>query len=565
MTSNHLKIFFRLIAVLLAGMHTWAAVRSQSMNADGISYLDIGDAYFRGDWANAINPVWSPMYSWFLGLTNFIVKPSMEWEFPTVHIINLLIFIFAMMSFEFMWGRVRLPNTSGSSTIHLPEWLWWSLGYLLFIWTSLSLIQIWAVTPDMLMAAFVFLAGGLVANIRRGETKWRIFLLLGVVLGLGYLTKTFMILIAPVFLGLIIIVAPKKKNILLKTFFSIGIFLLISVPFILLISDKKGRFTIGEAGTVTYVRHVHGIPYPHWQGEPERNIILKHPSRRIHDSPPVYEFSEPVGGSYPQSTDPSYWYEGIELPNRIEGQIARLLSSSLYYLDLFAIKQGMLFACITALYFIGSRQNVGLMGVLKRWALMIPALAAFGLYGLVLVADRYIGVFVVLFWADILANIKLPASSSNRTLINVFGSIAAVGLIVNLTIFNLDGIRRLSPTSGITMSAAYEPIKPLRVAQELTQHGIMNGDYVGVIGYGFDSFWARLARVQITAEMLEYEAGDFWLGDDDLQAAVMEAFASTGVKAVVAEFVPYYARLNGWKQVDNSYYFIYLFAEEVEF
>jgi hypothetical protein len=565
MTSNHLKIFFRFIAVLLAGMHTWAAVRSQSMNADGISYLDIGDAYFRGDWANAINPVWSPMYSWFLGLTNFIVKPSMEWEFPTVHIINLLIFIFAMMSFEFMWGRVRLPNTSGSSTIHLPEWLWWSLGYLLFIWTSLSLIQIWAVTPDMLMAAFVFLAGGLVANIRRGETKWRIFLLLGVVLGLGYLTKTFMILIAPVFLGLIIIVAPKKKNILLKTFFSIGIFLLISVPFILLISDKKGRFTIGEAGTVTYVRHVHGIPYPHWQGEPERNIILKHPSRRIHDSPPVYEFSEPVGGSYPQSTDPSYWYEGIELPNRIEGQIARLLSSSLYYLDLFAIKQGMLFACITALYFIGSRQNVGLMGVLKRWALMIPALAAFGLYGLVLVADRYIGVFVVLFWADILANIKLPASSSNRTLINVFGSIAAVGLIVNLTIFNLDGIRRLSPTSGITMSAAYEPIKPLRVAQELTQHGIMNGDYVGVIGYGFDSFWARLARVQITAEMLEYEAGDFWLGDDDLQAAVMEAFASTGVKAVVAEFVPYYARLNGWKQVDNSYYFIYLFAEEVEF
>jgi hypothetical protein len=565
MTSNHLKIFFRFIAVLLAGMHTWAAVRSQSMNADGISYLDIGDAYFRGDWANAINPVWSPMYSWFLGLTNFIVKPSMEWEFPTVHIINLLIFIFAMMSFEFMWGRVRLPNTSGSSTIHLPEWLWWSLGYLLFIWTSLSLIQIWAVTPDMLMAAFVFLAGGLVANIRRGETKWRIFLLLGVVLGLGYLTKTFMILIAPVFLGLIIIVAPKKKNILLKTFFSMGIFLLISVPFILLISDKKGRFTIGEAGRVTYVRHVHGIPYPHWQGDPEKNIILKHPSRRIHDSPPVYEFSEPVGGSYPQSTDPSYWYEGIELPNRIEGQIARLLSSSLYYLDLFAIKQGMLFACITALYFIGSRQNVGFSNILKRWALMIPALAAFGLYGLVLVADRYIGVFVVLFWADILANIKLPASSSNRTLINVLGSIAAVGLIVNLTIFNLDGIRRLSPASGITMSAAYEPVKPLRVAQELTQLGIMNGDNVGVIGYGFDSFWARLARVQITAEMLEYEAGDFWHGDDALQAEVMEAFARTGVKAVVAEYVPYNARLAGWKQVDNSYYYIYLFTEEVEF
>jgi hypothetical protein len=28
--------------------------------ADGISYLDIGDAYWRGDWHMAINAFWSP-------------------------------------------------------------------------------------------------------------------------------------------------------------------------------------------------------------------------------------------------------------------------------------------------------------------------------------------------------------------------------------------------------------------------------------------------------------------------------------------------------------------------
>jgi hypothetical protein len=57
-----------LLAILLGVVHAWAAISSHSMNADGIAYLDIGDAYLRGDWANAINPVWSPLYSWILGL-----------------------------------------------------------------------------------------------------------------------------------------------------------------------------------------------------------------------------------------------------------------------------------------------------------------------------------------------------------------------------------------------------------------------------------------------------------------------------------------------------------------
>lgn len=41
---------FRLLALVLGGLHTWAAVVSHSMNSDGIDYLDIGDAYMPGDW-----------------------------------------------------------------------------------------------------------------------------------------------------------------------------------------------------------------------------------------------------------------------------------------------------------------------------------------------------------------------------------------------------------------------------------------------------------------------------------------------------------------------------------
>jgi hypothetical protein len=557
-------MLFRILAIGLGGLHVYAAIRSQSMNADGISYLDIGDAYFRGDWTNAINAVWSPLYSWILGFANLIFNPSMQWEFPTVHIINFLIYIGTLASFEFMWGKVRFSLSPGieNGTIQMPDWLWWMLGYLLFIWTSLSMIQIWSVTPDMLMAALVFVAAGLIAQIRSGKEDQGLFLSLGLVLGLGYLSKTFMFSVALIFLGLTWLVQKRTSNSVFKTFLAIGMFLMISLPFILLISEKKGKLTIGEAGTVTYVRYVNGIPFPHWQGDPLKGVVPTHPSRIIHQSPPVYEFGEPVGGTYPISMDPSYWYEGIEPRFDFGSLLARLFASSLVYMEIFLQKQGLLFASVLALYVMGQRQKYSFYEILQRWALVIPAIIAFGLYGTVLVQGRYIGVFILLFWADILANIRLPDTANNRFWLKTLSMVACIGMLANVIMFNLDGFKRLNPSLAADFVKPTVPsARPLNVAQALQELGVKPGDEVGVIGYAYDSFWARLARVQIAAEILEADADDFWRGDETLRQSVLHAFADTGAKAVIAEYVPDDAQLTDWHQVGNTNYYIYVFAE----
>jgi 4-amino-4-deoxy-L-arabinose transferase-like glycosyltransferase len=62
------------------------------------------------------------------------------------------------------------------------------------------LIEIWAVTPDMLMAAFVLLAASLLLQIRQGRSSGSTFVLFGLFLGLAYLTKAVMLPIAAVFL-----------------------------------------------------------------------------------------------------------------------------------------------------------------------------------------------------------------------------------------------------------------------------------------------------------------------------------------------------------------------------
>jgi hypothetical protein len=558
--ANPLKvrIYFRCLAIGLGALHTHAAVQSQSMNADGISYLDIGDAYFRADWETAINAVWSPLYSWILGLVNFIFQPSMIWEFPTVHIVNFMIFLGTFACFEFMWRNAR--TSTDATTYRLSEPMWWTLGYLLFIWASLSLIQIWSVTPDMLMAGFVFLATGIVAQIRSGKENPCLFLSLGLVLGLGYLSKTFMFSVAHVFLVLAWLVQKRTWNSLLKSLLAVGLFLLISLPFILFISSVKDKFTIGEAGNVTFLRYVNGMPFPHWQGNPDRDVVLTHPSQVIHESPAVYEFGEPIGGTYPISLDPSYWYEGIEPRFDFGGLLTRLMSSSLVYAELFFQQQGILVACVLAMYVMGQRRAFSFWEFLRRWALVIPAIFAFGLYATVLVQSRYVGVFIVVFWADLLANIQLPDTPSNQTWLNVLSSITAIGLLATIIMFNLDGFKRLNPLLGTgSVQQAAPAAKPLEVATTLRELGVTPGDRVGVIGYASDSFWARLARVKIVAEMLEVDAIDFWQGDEMLQQSVLRAFARTGAKAVIAEYVPNDAQLNNWHRVRNSNYYIYRF------
>ena len=554
-------VLFRILAIGLGVLHVYAAIASQSMNADGISYLDIGDAYFRADWVNAINPVWSPLYSWILGFANFVIRPSIQWEFPVVHLVNFIIYLMALSSFEFMWKRVRVYEASNASYA-IPDSWWWSLGYLLFIWISLSLIEIWAVTPDMLMAVFVFLAAGLIAQIRAGDANFRNFLSLGLVLSLGYLSKTFMFAMALVFLVISLIVVRRKTNSLPYVLGATGIFILMSLPFILLISEKKGKFTIGEAGTVTYVRYVNGIPFPHWQGDSIEGIVPTHLSRMVHQSPAVYEFGEPVGGTYPISTDPSFWYEGIEPRFDFGGFIRRLLASGVVYAELFLQRQGIFLACVLALYMMGQKQKYTFEEILRRWALVIPAIVAFGLYATVLVEDRYVGTFILLFWADILGNIRLPNAPANGMWLGVISSIAVFGLLGNIILFNLDGFTRLNPSGQSSLGPVATPAaRPLAVARTLQELGIRQGDKVGVIGYAYDSFWARLARVKIVSEMLGTDAVDFWESDNVLRQSVLDAFAGTEAKAVIAEYVPDYAELKDWHRVGNSNYYIYVFGE----
>lgn len=562
------KNILRLIAVGLGSVHAWAAATSHSMNADGVSYLDIGDAIFHGDWATGLSAVWSPLYAWILGAVMRLFDPPMEWEFPLVHIVNYLIFLFALVCFEFFWRQLVqyhqkvVEKGDGQGLTGWPDWMFWAVGYLLFITATLTLIEIWSVTPDMLMAAFVLLASGLLVKIRLGSSNWRIFLLLGLVLGVGYLAKEIMMPVAILFLGIAFFTVEDKRLAVRYVPLILVSYLLVTVPYSLVFSAVRGDTTFGGAASFTYAKHVNGVPFAHWQGLPPGSGTPEHPTRQIFDEPPIYEFATPVAGTYPVSFDPAYWNAGLTAHFDLRQQLDALIVSGLFYLDLLFYQYGALLIGVVSLYILGRYPSLRLPDFLSRWGLVVVALAVFGFYGIVLVSGRYIGVFVILFWADLLANIRLPDSQALRKLVPILGSLIIIFLLANLVSFSLSGYQDLGAAANAASSMGGQaPEWPGEVAQALLDSGLQAGDPVAIIGYGFDSFWARLARVKIVAEMPINEAELFWTAGPELQMEVIEAFANSGAKAIVAETVPDYASLPGWEQVGNSNYYILRFNE----
>jgi hypothetical protein len=149
-TPGWLRFALRVIALALGAAHTAVAIIQQSINEDGIGYLDMGAAYLRGDWEMAVNGIWSPLYSWILGAVIYIFEPSIHWEFPAAQLTNFIIYAIALVSFEYFWRELtarchsQVGNETGQLQIHPVAWL--LLGYSLFIWCALVLVQIWAVT-----------------------------------------------------------------------------------------------------------------------------------------------------------------------------------------------------------------------------------------------------------------------------------------------------------------------------------------------------------------------------------------------------------------------------------
>src|SRR5262249_1007282 len=140
-----LRISCRVVALALGAAQAWAT--RFAMNPDGVSYLDVGDAYWKHYWHELVNPYCSPLYSWIYGVYINTIKPYSNWVFPLVHLFNFLIYAGALGCFELFLTRF-LKSIAISEQNDLEPW-WYCFGISLFISTSLGMIGLDLVSPDV--------------------------------------------------------------------------------------------------------------------------------------------------------------------------------------------------------------------------------------------------------------------------------------------------------------------------------------------------------------------------------------------------------------------------------
>ena len=531
---------------------------------DGVSYLDMGDAYFRHDWRMAVNGVWSPLYSWLIVLPRHLFHVSIDWESTLVHLVNLVIFVLVLCSFEFFLNVLihrRVPSESNQHTMRVPAWALRAIGYALFLLSSVTWLTVEATTPDLCVEGIVFLIAGTIVQIRAGDRKWARFAVLGLLLGAGYLAKAVLFPLALVFLATAFFAAGATKRALGGVLVAAVIFLLIGSPLVIALSRAEGRLTYSDSGPLNYLWSV-DIPSPFDDPflsgstassasvtETERQFgIAAHPPKQLLAEPPMYEFSEPIGGTYPFWYNPEYYYQGLVPRFILRRQIQVLRSNAFIFFDGAISNEYDVIVAFLALLFLVPGFRLFVRSFLGNADLWVPAVVPLGAYLCLQAQPRYLPGFLLVLWASLFSSLILPRSQASKTFV----------WCITLALVATVSARVLTTAvSDVTHILHDRANQSGNVAEALRRMGIQPGDRVASIGYTFDAYWARLAGVKIVAEIPSAGAGVFWTADSELKSTVYDTFAKTGAKAIVCNRAPPgMPQPAGWQRVESSDYWI---------
>ncbi len=549
--TSKLRIYCLTFAILIGLIYSYSA--RFSITADGISYVDMADEFLHKDYKALVNGIWSPLYPFLISLGFFFFKPDSYNEFPVVHIVNFLIYLFALFSFDFLLSSLLRFNEKSNSKektsdlFFVPDWALTSIGYSLFILSSLNIMGVWGADPDICFSAFIYLSIGILLRISSGENTVLNFILFGLSVGFGYLAKAPMLPISLLMTVLLYHSCRSDKNILFKIAMSAFIFLLIASPYIVELSKYKKHFTVGESGRLNYAWYVNNVPlFCHWQGDVKNK--LTHPTKKILANPDIYEFSEPLFGTYPPWIDPSYWYDGVTVRFDFIRQISAISANGQILYELLLKLLGFLIAGILILLSIADKKLF-----FKYKLLLFPSVFAFIMFSLVHLEPRYIGAFIPVLFVGLFS---VPAFIKNEKVEKAVNKILIVMLfMLMITIGVVDG-REISSW----LRNGNEHIE-WKTVSELNKIGISHGDKVGTIGYSvpYLPYWARLAKVKIVAEITEKDSNEFYKLNNEEKDKIMDAFKHCGVKAVVLKKPLYYSNLTDWKKISDSNIYVYLF------
>ena len=561
---------FYLLLCLVGGLG-YARYDPYLMDGDSVSFFDIADALRQHHWGQAVNAYWNPLYPALLALTQAVAHPSRWHELEAYALLNLVIFAGCVAATLFLVNGLiamqRRYNARGLADAALsPMALRYASVALLFLSFEREL-RLGSYRSDSLLLLLFLVAAGVLVRLQTGGRAW-LYPVLGLVLGLAYLTKSFAFLpSAFLFLGMLVFGLTRRGAQRVRVaggaVVAGGVFPAdFAGPYIAAISRQMGHLTTGESARLNYAFFVDETPRWHEWAHGDLGHAggtFTHPEIELLADPPVFSFRNHAVGTFPLWFDPAYFTQGLKPRVWLPGHAKRLVRSSQ----------------LGILWIVDHPEGLLLLGVLlasgavlrRRWRpalpwLLVPmwGLLMIGIYLPIDIQERYMTAMLLLVLVPVLA--MLRRRSDLDALPRVGNAVAVLlALIALATSFHdILNLRRQIRLGGRS-SGLYSP-EIFGAARGLEALGVRPGEGVGCMGGPTcyrDMYWARLAGVQIVGEVEVPDAvpaAAAWRSFGN-KPAILAALRSQGIRFLVTA-MPGSAEIPaGWQQLDGTEFFAY--------
>jgi len=491
------------------------------INGDAMTYIEIGESVINGRFSALANLTYSPGYPVLLGLAQYILKTNPLNEIQTLKIVNFFCFLLGMAACEALMTLVRkeLKRCEFAGETPVPIWAFNALCYSMFLVTSLALVRLRLINPDMLIFALVLVVAALILRIREAPDAYSRYAALGLITGIGYLSKSFFFVFSPVFFVLAAACSASVRRAAPRILAAVLVMLIVSAPLIGALSHRLGRFTYGELGRHAYALWISGAGIP------------IHP-KVINEDPKTVLYRYDVQCTRPSGFDNCYWYEGFRPVFNLSVH-APIVARNVVSVFL----QAPWLLLIGMWYVFQWRLGNIRIGPLRPPSIFIAlstiSVAGIALYCLLNVELRYIASFIFLGFVALAMSIRLPERKPRSRRLMLGSSIAMALFLMGLVAYSLvdQSCRSLLAGSGkLSYKEAFE--EDIAVKDFLQKRGIVQGDEIAVVGSPPVN-WARMAGVRIVAEAPDTDQA--LSASTEQKESCMAALRQHGIKAIVVK------------------------------
>jgi 4-amino-4-deoxy-L-arabinose transferase-like glycosyltransferase len=474
-----------------------------------------------------------------------------------VQIVNFVSFAMAVFAFDYLlrcaleW-RERIVLTADVAM--LPQTGVIVAAYAAFMVIVAYVLNVRTMTPDMIVAAVVFVSSGLLLTAQRTGWRPRDAVAFGVTLAVGYFAKTVMFPVGLIYLIAAVALEPRAWR---GPALAAAAFAVVAMPWLVALSLWKGKPTYGETGPLMYASWVNGWAGRfHWTGEPPGSGTPRHPVQQITARPDAFAFDWPARVTYPLFYDPTYWTDGIRATVSVPNQL-RALRRTLGELA------GILWAASTmiaalAVFVVAASDWRGWRYRLRQYRMIwVPAIGAIALYLAVHIEGRLIAGQLQVLIVTLLATLAY-----DRARVDAIGQTGAAACLAAAIVTEgpvAAGALR-NTVNDLAYGESREHLADWTAAQGFGAHGLGPGDRIAVIGNVIDVSWAQLGQLSIVAELSADQLPAYLAADDAGRSRVIEAFERRGVRAVVARSADRSFDTEPWLRIGGTEFAVHTFG-----